>query len=156
MRTGEKEVAEAALAHNVGSRIDATYRSSDLFERRRRLMDDGAGYLASPSREPQTGAALDGLPARDHCGGSDPKNGGEMVNYGMHHLPLPGGAPAPKNMGSLPPLALPPGAAHGRRGDTPGAALPRLSQPTRGIRANPCPMRVSAQSLDHNGEGFAL
>jgi len=44
----------------------------------------------------------------------------------------------------------------GRGGDTPAAAPPRLSQPTRGIRANTCPMRVSGHSLDHNGEGFAL
>ena len=65
---------EAALAHKVGSRIDAACRRSDLFERRRRLMDDWTGYQAGPSREPQAGAALYGLPARDHCGGSDPQN----------------------------------------------------------------------------------
>ena len=33
--------------------------------------------------------ALVGLPARDHCGESDPRNGGEMVNFGVHHLPCP-------------------------------------------------------------------
>ena len=41
-----REVAEAALAHKVRSQIEAAYRRSDLFERRRRLMDDWAGYLA--------------------------------------------------------------------------------------------------------------
>jgi len=44
-----REVAEAALAHKVRSQIEAAYRRSDLFERRRRLMDDWAGYLAGPS-----------------------------------------------------------------------------------------------------------
>ena len=42
-----REVAEAALAHTVRNQIEAAYRRSDLFERRRRLMDDWAGYLAS-------------------------------------------------------------------------------------------------------------
>ncbi len=44
-----REVSEAALAHKVGSQIEAAYRRSDLFERRRRLMDDWASYLARPS-----------------------------------------------------------------------------------------------------------
>ena len=71
-----REVAEAALAHKVGSQIDTACRRSDLFERQCRLMDDWAGYLAGPSRGPQAGAALDGLPARDHCGESDPSEEG--------------------------------------------------------------------------------
>ena len=45
-----REVAEAALAHKVHSQIEAAYRRSDLFERRRRLMDDWAAYLAGGSR----------------------------------------------------------------------------------------------------------
>ena len=45
-----REVAEAALAHKVRSQIEAAYRRSDLFERRRRLMDDWAGYLAGGCR----------------------------------------------------------------------------------------------------------
>ena len=36
-----------------------------------------------------------------------------MVNFGVHHLPLPGGAPAPRNRGSLPPLPPPPVRRHG-------------------------------------------
>jgi integrase len=32
------EVAELALAHSVGSKVERAYRRSDLFERRRRLM----------------------------------------------------------------------------------------------------------------------
>ena len=47
-----REVAEAALAHKVRSQIEAAYRRSDLFERRRRLMDDWASYLAGGSRRP--------------------------------------------------------------------------------------------------------
>ena len=41
-----REVVEAALAHVVGNKVDAAYRRTDLFERRRRLMDDWATYLA--------------------------------------------------------------------------------------------------------------
>jgi integrase len=38
------EVAEMALAHTVGSAVEQAYRRSDLFERRRRLMDDWARF----------------------------------------------------------------------------------------------------------------
>ena len=41
-----REVIEAALAHVVRNRVEAAYARSDLFERRRRLMDDWARYLA--------------------------------------------------------------------------------------------------------------
>ena len=47
-----REVVEAALAHTVRNQVEAAYRRTDLFERRRRLMDDWAAYLASESREP--------------------------------------------------------------------------------------------------------
>ena len=40
-----REVAEAALAHKVRNPIEAAYRRTDLFERRRRHMDDWADYL---------------------------------------------------------------------------------------------------------------
>ena len=36
-----REVIEAALAHIVQNKVEAAYARSDLFERRRRLMDDG-------------------------------------------------------------------------------------------------------------------
>ena len=42
-----REVVEAALAHAVGNRIEAAYARSDLFERRRRLMDEWAIYLGN-------------------------------------------------------------------------------------------------------------
>jgi integrase len=39
-----REVAEAALAHLVGDKVEAAYRRGDLFEKRRRLMDAWAAY----------------------------------------------------------------------------------------------------------------
>ncbi|MCY4121029.1 MAG: integrase, partial [Acidobacteria bacterium] len=40
-----REVIEAALAHVVQNRVEAAYARSDLFERRRALMNDWAEYL---------------------------------------------------------------------------------------------------------------
>ena len=40
-----REVIEAALAHVVQNRVEAAYRRTDLFDRRRRLMDDWAAHL---------------------------------------------------------------------------------------------------------------
>ncbi len=40
-----REVIEAALAHVVGNKVEAAYARSDLFERRRRLMDDWGEYI---------------------------------------------------------------------------------------------------------------
>ena len=41
-----REVVEAALAHVVQNKVEAAYLRTDLFERRRRLMEDWAEYLA--------------------------------------------------------------------------------------------------------------
>ena len=41
-----REVVEAALAHTVQNPTEAAYARSDLFERRRRLMDEWAAYLS--------------------------------------------------------------------------------------------------------------
>jgi integrase len=41
-------VAEAALAHAVGNKVEAAYRRGDLFEKRRFLMDDWAAF-ATPN-----------------------------------------------------------------------------------------------------------
>ena len=46
-----REVIEAALAHVVRNRVEAAYARSDLFERRRILMNDWARYLAQGRRE---------------------------------------------------------------------------------------------------------
>ena len=40
-----REVMEAALAHTVRNKVEAAYRRTDLFERRRTLMDQWASYL---------------------------------------------------------------------------------------------------------------
>ena len=48
-----REVIEAALAHVVQNRVEAAYARSDLFERRRTLMDDWARYLAQGMGEDQ-------------------------------------------------------------------------------------------------------
>ena len=38
------EVVEMALAHAIGSKVEAAYRRGDLFEKRRVLMQDWADY----------------------------------------------------------------------------------------------------------------
>jgi hypothetical protein len=47
--TTTSEVAEAALAHVVGDKVQAAYRRGDLFEKRRRLMDAWATHCAAGS-----------------------------------------------------------------------------------------------------------
>ena len=51
-----REVVEAALAHVVRNPVEAAYMRSDLFERRRRLMDDWAEYLAGNTAKDSAGA----------------------------------------------------------------------------------------------------
>lgn len=41
------EVCEMALAHTIGNKAEAAYRRGDLFQKRRRLMDDWATYCGS-------------------------------------------------------------------------------------------------------------
>jgi integrase len=38
------EVAEMALAHAVGDKVEAAYRRGDLFQKRRDLMNDWAAF----------------------------------------------------------------------------------------------------------------
>ena len=45
-----REVIEAALAHVVQNKVEAAYARSDLFERRRLLMDDWSAYLSGDGR----------------------------------------------------------------------------------------------------------
>jgi integrase len=56
------EVAEAALAHVVGDRTEAAYRRGDLFEKRRRLMQDWATYCSAQgvAHEERRTALLEG------------------------------------------------------------------------------------------------
>lgn len=39
-----REVAEAALAHTLADKVEAAYRRTDFFDKRRKLMDEWAGY----------------------------------------------------------------------------------------------------------------
>jgi integrase len=41
-------VSEAALWHSVADKVEAAYRRGDLFEKRRRMMNDWAKYCGSP------------------------------------------------------------------------------------------------------------
>lgn len=43
-----REVAEMALAHAIGDKVEAAYRRGDLFDKRRRLMADWASFCATP------------------------------------------------------------------------------------------------------------
>ncbi len=46
------EVAEMALAHTVADKVEAAYRRGDLFEKRRRLMDEWARFCGKPMVRP--------------------------------------------------------------------------------------------------------
>jgi integrase len=43
-----REVAEMALAHTVGDKVESAYRRGDLLEKRRRLMDEWARFCVTP------------------------------------------------------------------------------------------------------------
>lgn len=45
------EVCEMALAHTIGNKAEAAYRRGQLFEKRRRLMDEWAAYCAHGSAD---------------------------------------------------------------------------------------------------------
>jgi integrase len=42
------EVCEAALAHLIENKVEAAYRRGDLFDKRRKLMEEWASYCAAP------------------------------------------------------------------------------------------------------------
>jgi integrase len=51
-------VAEQALAHAIGSKVERAYHRSDLFEKRRRLMADWASWCSKPAPAGATVTAL--------------------------------------------------------------------------------------------------
>jgi len=52
------EVAQMALAHVVGSKVEAAYRRGDMFEKRRRLMQQWATFCTTaPAQERQSNVA---------------------------------------------------------------------------------------------------
>ncbi len=52
-------VAEQALAHAVGSAVEAAYRRGDLIEKRRSLMEDWSMFLQEPATTEGSGAVED-------------------------------------------------------------------------------------------------
>ena len=74
-----------------------------------------------------------------------------MVNFGVHHLPLPGAAPAAKKRGSLPPFPPPPV----RRHDAPCEAGTRRAGAARRFApedsGNPCQPASNADSREQPG-----
>lgn len=46
-------IAEMALAHSIGDKVEAAYRRGDLFEKRRRMMADWAKYLSKVDKPAQ-------------------------------------------------------------------------------------------------------
>jgi integrase len=48
-------VVEMALAHAIGNGVEAAYRRGDLFEKRRRLMQDWADYCSRPTQRGASG-----------------------------------------------------------------------------------------------------
>ncbi len=92
--------------------------------------------------------------------GATPERGGVVVDFGVHHLTLPGAAPAAKIPGSLPPLPPPPVRRHDARGEAgtrgAGAALrfaaedsgnPCQPASNAGFRAQPGPQRRGLRPL---------
>jgi len=51
--TYPREVAEMALAHAIGDKVEAAYRRGDLFEKRRRLMDAWAAFCSKKAKTGQ-------------------------------------------------------------------------------------------------------
>jgi integrase len=45
-----RDVAEMALAHTIGDKVEAAYRRGDLFKKRERMMDDWAKYCATVAK----------------------------------------------------------------------------------------------------------
>ena len=46
-----REVVEAALAHRIKDKAEAAYARGDLFQKRRKLMEDWSKFLATPPAE---------------------------------------------------------------------------------------------------------
>ena len=57
------EVAEMALAHTIENKVERAYRRGDLFDKRRRLMDDWATYCASDGTAGATVTPIRGVAA---------------------------------------------------------------------------------------------
>ena len=60
-----REVAEMALSHAIGDKVEAAYRRGDLLEKRRRMMEAWAAFAAT---EPGTGKVV--IPMHRRTAGS--------------------------------------------------------------------------------------
>ena len=60
------EVCEMALAHTIGNKAEAAYRRGDLFEKRRRLMDDWAEHCNAQISGTAEVVPLRGIAGSDH------------------------------------------------------------------------------------------
>lgn len=58
------EMSEMALAHAIGDKVEAAYRRGDLFEKRRRMMNDWAKFCATPQPK---GATVISIKGREHA-----------------------------------------------------------------------------------------
>jgi integrase len=55
----QNEIVEAALAHVIGDKVEKAYRRGDMFEKRRRLMQQWAAFcIAAPTRQEGNVTAL--------------------------------------------------------------------------------------------------
>ena len=46
-----REVVETAMAHRIKDKAEAAYARGDLFQKRRKLMEDWSKFLATPPAE---------------------------------------------------------------------------------------------------------
>jgi integrase len=56
-----EHIAEAALAHVTGDKVERAYKRTDLFEKRRRLMNDWAAWCARPAPRGATVTSIAGV-----------------------------------------------------------------------------------------------
>ena len=49
----QKEIVEASLAHTIGGKVEQAYMRGDLFEKRRRLVQQWAATTTAPAQEHQ-------------------------------------------------------------------------------------------------------
>ena len=72
-------VVETALAHTLGSATESAYTRSDLFDRRRELMETWAGHCEREGSQPTAAAAFSGAAAVGASAGAAKQPLGERV-----------------------------------------------------------------------------
>ncbi len=122
------------------------------------FIDEGA-QPGADVEVPLDDEALEAFPPGITVEGATPENEGRKGGQRPGHLSTRSWRTSGKNEGVAPSTSSP----LVRRATPPGEGGTREAQPrfafpqrTRGIRANPLPMRVSGHNLDHDGEDSAL